>query len=395
MTREHPWPGATEADEYITSEAGAAELFERLRGETLLAVDTEAASFHRYLDRIYLIQVSTRSMTAIIDPLAMASLEPLGAALANPALEIVFHDADYDLRILNRDYGLRATNLFDTRIAAQLLNEPGIGLAALLEKYLGVRLDKKYQRADWSRRPLTPPMLEYAAADTRYLAKLRDLLQERLNAAGRWTWAKEEFQLLEEVRWTPAGPPGQAYLRLKGAKVLRGRSLVLLQELFAWREEAARRLDRAPFRVLHNEALVAIAQAAPGDLEAMGRVPGLSPEIVSRRGEELLAAVGRGLAAPASAIPVFERSRRLPPDPVFDAALERLKTARNQTAERLDLAPGVLCPNGTLEAVAQARPSTLEEMKALPGIRRWQVNALGTDLLEALGGEKRPVGTER
>ncbi|MGH7702491.1 MAG: ribonuclease D [Gemmatimonadales bacterium] len=394
MTAERPWPGATDADAYIASEAGTAELFEGLRGETLLAVDTEAASFHRYLDRIYLIQVSSRGMTAIIDPLAMASLDPLGAALIDPAVEIVFHDADYDLRILDRDYGLRATNLFDTRIAAQLLNEPGLGLAALLEKHLGVRLNKKYQRADWSRRPLTPPMLEYAAADTRYLPELRDLLRERLDSAGRWAWAKEEFQLLEEVRWTPSGPPGEAYLRLKGAKALRGRSLLLLQELFAWREENARRLDRAPFRVLNNEALVAIAQAAPGDLAALGQVPGLSPETVSRRGDELLAAVARGVAAPPSAIPVFERSRRLPPDPVFDAALERLKTARNQAAERLDLAPGVLCPNGILEAIARARPSTVEEMKALPGVRRWQVNALGMDLLEALGEEKRSVGTE-
>src|SRR5919201_1473440 len=107
-------------------------------------------------------------------------------------IEIVFHDADYDLRLLHQEYGFSATNLFDTRIAAQLLNEPGVGLAALLEKYLAVRLDKRFQRADWSARPLSPEMLEYAASDTRHLPELRDLLRTRLEAKGRLDWALEE-----------------------------------------------------------------------------------------------------------------------------------------------------------------------------------------------------------
>ena len=140
----------------IESQTDLEALFARLRSAPLLAVDTEAASFHRFIDRVYLLQISSRNETAVVDPLAVESLAPLSLVLADPEVEIVFHDADYDLRLLDREYGFRATGVFDTRIAAQLLNEPGVGLAALLEKYMGVRLDKRFQRADWSARPLSP-----------------------------------------------------------------------------------------------------------------------------------------------------------------------------------------------------------------------------------------------
>src|SRR6476469_9272700 len=175
------------------------QLFARLASEPLLAVDTEAASFHRHRDRVYLLQVSSRGETAVVDPLAVQSLVPLGKVLEDSGIEIVFHDADYDLRLLHQEYGFRAAKLFDTRIAAQLLNEPGIGLAALLEKYLGIHLDKKFQRADWSARPLTPEMLEYAAGDTRDLPVLRDVLREQLIQRGQLAWGGEEFGLMRGV----------------------------------------------------------------------------------------------------------------------------------------------------------------------------------------------------
>src|SRR5207245_9453474 len=164
---------------------------------------------------------------------------PCGGPLAARRLAEAFHDADYDLRVLDRDYGFRAVHLFDTRIAAQLAGEPAIGLAALLEKYLGVKLQKEHQKADWSIRPLTPPMLAYAAADTRFLLALRDAVEQRLNALGRLPWAVEEFKELESLRWTGpvSGGAGadEAYLRLKGAKGLSPRSLAALRLLHRWR----------------------------------------------------------------------------------------------------------------------------------------------------------------
>jgi ribonuclease D len=368
----------------IESQAELEHLFQRLKGEPLLAVDTEAASFHRFHDRIYLLQLSSRHETAVVDPLAVTSLAPLAATLADPEVEIVFHDADYDLRLLNLEYGFGITNLFDTRIAAQLLNEPGVGLAALLEKYLGVKLDKRYQRADWSARPLSPEMLDYAAADTHHLPALRDLLREQLRERGRLEWAEEEFALVTGVRWSPPEPDEPAYLRLKGAKALPGRALAVLRELFEWRDQLARRSDKAAFRILNNEPMLAMAKAPPVDLSELKAVRGIGGEQAERRGREILAAVQRGLAVPEAHLPRVERPPRRPADLAYEARLERLKAARNLLAVQYDLAPGVLCPNGTLEAVARINPASIEQLAKVPELRRWQVREIGGGLLDAL-----------
>ena len=368
----------------IQTVAELEDLTQRLRLAPLLAVDTEAASFHRYEDRIYLLQVSSRTETAVVDPLAVGTLAPLASILSDPAVEIVFHDADYDLRLLDREYGFHPNNIFDTRIAAQLLNEPGVGLAALLEKYLGVRLDKRFQRADWSARPLSREMLEYAAADTRNLPELRDILRQQLAARGRLPWAEEEFGLLTQIRFTPAPATEPGYLRLKGAKALHGRELAVLRELWEWREATARRADRATFRILNNEPMLLMAKNPPTDAAALKATRGLGAEQVERRGREILAAVQRGLEVPDRDLPRLERSPRRPADPAFEARLERLKAVRNALAQRYELPPGVLCPNGTLEAIARANPGAVEEMSGIPELRRWQLAELGDELLTAL-----------
>jgi ribonuclease D len=370
---------------YVRSSEELATLMRRVAREPLVAMDTEAASFHRFVDRIYLIQLSIRRETAIIDPLTIEDVSSLGALLADPAVELVFHDADYDLRILDRDYGFHARRLFDTRIAAQLLGEPAVGLAALLEKHVGVSLDKKYQRADWSRRPLPPEMLEYAATDTRYLLALRERLRAQLEARIRLTWAEEEFQRLENVRWTPSETNGSTYLRMKGARALGRRGLAVLRELVPWREAIAAELDRASFRVVSNEALLALSQIPPRSREELQKVGGISPRLVSERGNSLLAVIERGLTVPDKDLPRFPRAERRAADPAFDQAVDRLKRVRNEAAERLGLDPGVLCPKGTLEAVARARPKSAAALGELPEVRKWQVEVLGGDFLTALG----------
>jgi ribonuclease D len=375
----------SEPVELIETTDALSGLFGDLSSETLLAVDTEAASFHRYRDRVYLLQVSSRQRTAVVDPLAVRDLGALGQLLADPQVEIVFHDADYDLRLLEQEYGFRATRLFDTRIAAQLLNEPGIGLAALLEKYFGVKLDKRYQRADWSARPLSREMISYAASDTRHLPGLRDIMREQLATRGRLSWAEEEFELLAQVRWrSDEGEPG--FLRIKGAKALKGRALAVLREVHAWREELAARSDRAPFRILSNEPMLEIARIQPRELAGLRAIRGVGGELVERRGRELLGVVQRGLELPESEIPRLARAARRPPDPAYEARLERLKALRNELAARYELAPGVLCPNGTLEAIARAEPRSVDELRSIPELRRWQIEEIGDALVQAVAG---------
>ncbi len=377
-------PEAPPGVEVIADQGAFDALVADLSREPLLAVDTEAASFHRFEDRVYLLQISSRERTAVVDPLAVQSLERFAGLLADPSIEVIFHDADYDLRLLERQYGIRAARLFDTRVAAQFLNEPGIGLAALLEKYFGVTLNKKYQRADWSARPLSTEMLAYAATDTRHLPALRDELRRQLEARGRLAWVEEEFGLLEGVAWTPADPAEPAYLRLKGAKALKGRELALLRALFDWREATARRLDRASFRILNNEPLFDMARQPPRTLEDLQRVRGVGPETIARRGPEILDAIEQAMAIPERDLPRLPRPMRRAADPAADARLERLKAARNIIAQRLDLAPGVTCPNGTLEEIARLAPGTVEELEGIPSLRRWQRKEFGRELLAVL-----------
>jgi ribonuclease D len=226
-------------------------------------------------------------------------------------------------------------------------------------------------------------MLEYAASDTRHLPALRDLLRARLEEKQRLDWAFEEFALLERIRWSPSDQePG--YLRIKGAKALRGRELAILRELYAWREGVAQRLDRATFRVLGNEAMLTMAKRPPADLAGLKSIPGISADQAERRGRELLAAIARGQSIPDRDLPRVERPPRRIVDPTFDATLDRLKAVRNRLAAELDLQPGVLCPNGTLEAIARARPASTEALAQVPELRRWQLREIGRALLAAV-----------
>jgi len=376
----------TEPVELVETPAAFAGLLDRIRGEPIVGLDTEAASFHRYRDRVYLLQVSGASHTAVVDPLAVGGLPGLDQLFADPAIEFVFHDADYDLRLIYHEYGYRVTRLFDTRVAAQFAGEPAVGLAALLADRFGVATDKRFQRADWSSRPLSPAMIAYAATDTRYLIALRDELRADLIRLERLAWVEEESQLLTQVEWAPAQPPEEAFLRFKGARTLSRRGLAVLRELFVWREREATRLDRATFRILGNEAILAMASDPPRSLDRLGQVRGLGRDLMARRGPELLAAIQRGLDLSEDELPRFERRPRPRPDPTFDLKLERLKAVRTDLATEYALAPGLLCPNATLEAIARGEPGSPDDLAATPGMRRWQVAAFGDRLLGAVAG---------
>lgn len=379
--------GAPREPLFLANDDALEAFADHLQKQSRIALDTEAASFHRYVDRIYLIQVSTESRTAIVDPLAVSNLKPIGRLLADSSVEVVFHDADYDLRVLDRDYGFRAKCVFDTRIAAQLLGEPSVGLGPLLEKYFGIKVDKKLQRADWSLRPLTPEMISYAASDTAYLLGLRDELRTRLQKQGRLEWAEEEFKRLETIRWTSNGGNGQGFLRVKNAKSLPRKSLAVLKAVHEWRESKAASLDRAPFRVLGNQALTVLAQSAPTTLRRLRSLGGVPASSVRRYGDELIRAVQKGLDTPADKYPKVERPTRPKISRNAQQRMERLKALRRRAAIDLGIEIGVLCPNGTLQSIAVAAPSTTKELTKVADLKRWQCQALGaTELLQAVNG---------
>jgi len=376
-------PATTDGALYLDKIPEVDRFLSEISDEKELALDTEGASFHRFLDRIYLLQISTRKHSAIIDPLPIGSPAKLGQLLQSKAVEVVFHDADYDLRLLHQDYGWHVTNIFDTRIASQLLGIKSFGLAALLGQYFDVKLDKKHQRADWSMRPLTADMLEYAAQDTRYLLQLKDQMKGELERRGRLHWAQEEFARLEGTRWE-VEESMEGFLRLKGARDLSRRELAVLREIANWRDTVAAQLDRATFRVMGNEALFEIARRAPKNTAELGAIKGMPKGMIERAGADIISAIRRGMEAPEAELPKFPKGLRWNKDRDFDDKVARLKLVRDAAAARLDLDPGVLCSRERLEHVARSSAKTIEDLAAVPDLRRWQIEEMGEGFVRAL-----------
>ena len=379
--------GVGEPLPYLDTPEAVDDFMQSIAHASIVALDTEGASFHRFVDRIYLLQLSTTERSAIIDPLGMAAPPRLGAMLEDPAVEVIFHDADYDLRLLHQDYGWHIRNIFDTRIAAQLLGIRAFGLAALLERYFSVKLEKKHQRADWSMRPLTQDMLDYAAQDTKYLIELRNRMRADLERAGRWSWAEEEFQRLEGTRWSPEEEVA-AFLRMKGARDLGRRELAVLREIVQWRDAVAGELDRATFRVMSNEVLLEVARAGDASRDTLGAIKGMPRALLERRGGELVEAVRRGLAIPEADLPRFPRAQRFERDPDFDDNVARLRTARDAAAARLDLDPGVLCSRDRLETIARMQPQSVDRLAEIRELRQWQIAELGDAFIAVFRNRK-------
>ncbi len=369
---------------YLDSAEAVDRFLAELGQPAAIAIDTEGASFHRFVDRIYLLQISTEQRHAVIDPLPIGTPERLGRLLQDRKVEVVLHDADYDLRLLRQDYGWQVNALFDTRVASQLIGLRSFGLAALLEQYFGIKLDKKHQRADWSMRPLSPDMLEYAAHDTRWLLDLRTRLRSELEKRGRWHWAQEEFARAEGTQWNP-DETGQAFLKMKGARDLNRRELARLKEMVLWRDSIARDLDRATFRVVGNEVLLELTRTSVGSVGELTRVKGFPRSMSESRMAGVLAALQRGDAVPDSELPHFPKAVRWDRDPDFDDRVGRLKAVRDAAATQLELDPGVLCSRDRMESVARRMPTTLEAFDEIPELRRWQVEVLGEGFLKVLG----------
>ena len=366
----------------LTTTEEIAQLATRLSQHAVIAVDLEADSMHNYLEKVCLLQFSTPDETVLVDPLADVELTPLKPVLADPAIRKIFHAADYDIRCLARDFDIEISGLFDTMISSQFLGEERFGLADVLKKYFGVELDKKYQRADWSRRPLSDEMIRYAAGDTFYLHRLVEILEEKLIEKGRLEWVQEEFQLLEKVRFTVH--EGPEFLRFKGAGTLNPRQLAVLERLLQWRDGEAQRRDCPLYKVLGNKQVLELARAMPQGRKEMSAVPDLAPRLVERYGGKLLFAVAQGLEVPGNELPHYPRMQRREKDPQAEQRFNRLKDWRKKKAEALELDPGVLINNASLEELAKRWPKQIAELEDIPLMKRWQVRELGVDILKVL-----------
>lgn len=369
--------------QFIDDTDSAHRLAAELATSERIALDCEAAGFHRYSDRLCLVQISTEQATYIVDPLSVDPTDALKPVLEDPDVPVVMHGADFDLRLLDRDLDIRLRGLVDTQAAAAMLGEPALGLASLLEAHLDVHVSKKYQRADWAKRPLPEEMLAYAASDTRHLLELADLLTRRLDAEDRREWALEEYRELETIRFEE--DDADPVTRVKGARDLDDREVTALREALDWRDRIAREKDRAPFRVVGDRTLLAAARSRPRTPDELAALKGMNRSLARSEGLALLErfrSVERLAPAELRPYPAPEGNGRGRPPPEVEERMDRLKALRNARAKALGMDRGTLLPNATLMEIALAAPDDLDALRRVPGIKEWQVEALGEDLLD-------------
>jgi ribonuclease D len=376
-----PSPSPGRAPVLVASETALAALLARLDadGGEPVALDTEADSFHHYFEKVCLVQVGLGAEAFLVDPLAGVDLSSLFACLA--ARPLLAHGADYDLRLLYRGYGFRASSLFDTMIAAQLVGEKEIGLAALLAARVGVSLDKAHQRADWSERPLSPSMSAYAAADVVHLPALVASLTKDLEAKGRLSWHSEECARLAQTAFPGERAAGsEDDWRIKGSNGVTDRERAFVRALWGVREARARALDRPPFRILTNERLLAAAKLAAAGERGLGTLfPGPRP-LPAPFAEALRAALGAAGALEPGDWPKPRRGERAETDPALEREVDALKKARDARAVALGLDPGVLGSRAALTAAARVKRAhgrmTPDLLADEAGLSRWRAELL-------------------
>lgn len=353
----------------IADDAGLAELLDHLQSATHIALDTEADSLHCYFEKLCLIQVSAAGGHWLVDPLAKIQLQPLFDLVCSRRL--VFHGADYDMRLLRRVGTFEPTNLFDTMIAARLIGRNALGLAALVEQFFGVQLSKASQKANWAIRPLPAQMVEYALNDTRYLLEIAQTLEADLHQLGRYAWFEESRdRMLAATRDTKERDESTCW-RITGSSVLSPRAQAILRILWFWRDAESRAWDRPPFHVLGNQDMLAVAdQASRGGSYPLPRMTG------SRR-KSLEVVLALALQIPEAEWPYIEKLRRKRPPKDHLVHFEALKKIRDAAALELGLDPSIIAPRGALEAVAADALS--------PALMSWQRKLLG---LQALDSQK-------
>jgi len=334
------------------------KVIDELLSQDIVAVDTESNSLYAYQEQVCLIQFSTREKDILVDALALPDLSLLRPIFQSDKIMKVFHAAEYDLICLFRDYGFQFNFLFDTMIAARTLGYQKIGLGSLLEKYFDVHMDKKYQRANWGKRPLKPEMLEYARLDSHFLIPLAEILQKELRDSGRWSLAVEDFERLTHDIHDTTESDEEDFWKLRGARDLNSWQAAILKSVYQFREAQAEKQDRPSFKILSHQALVDIASQAPESLEALKKLPSLNYRLVDRYGRGLINAVQEGEKAPPEIPPHNNR----PKEAVLDR-MDALREWRKTAGRDIGVPSDVILPKDVLNRIARENPKNVQSLQ--------------------------------
>ena len=355
----------------------------RLEKQRIIGVDLEADSMYHFKEKVCLIQIATANTTAVIDPLQIKNLSVLKPVFRRNDIQKVFHGADYDVRSLYRDFRIRINHLFDTELACRFLGFKESGLDAVLAKRYNVRLDKKYQRKDWSKRPLPEEMIAYAAADVHYLISLAKSLQNELKNKGRLSWVQEECAYLSKVR-PVSNDTGPLFLGFKGAGKLGPRGLAVLEELLNLRKNIAQQQDRPLFRIMGNKSIMVLTEARPQSMKKLIKTEALGSKQIDRYGNQIISAVKKALRIPARNLPKYPRKTAPMVPAIVAKRVKELRRWRDQLASKLEIDPAIICTKALISAIAVQRPISIKSLSAVKELKTWQAAGFGSDIIDIL-----------
>lgn len=371
---------------FVAKAQALSRLVDKLAKKDIIAVDTESNSLHAYREQVCLIQFSTTEEDYLVDPLALDDLSPLAPIFQDPKIEKVFHASEYDLLCLKRDFDYHFANIFDTMVAASVLGRTEVGLASMLENEFGVVVNKRYQRADWGKRPLPQQYLDYARMDTHYLIPLRDRLAVELQVNDLLPLALEDFNRLARIgeRNIEAATANKEFVnescwRISGSSELSPHQAAILLELCRYRDQVARASNRPLFKVISDATLLAIAQSEPQTIDDLKAVPGMTQGQIQRHGESLLRAVVKGKKSP----PIYY-TRASRPDEQFIARVEELRRWRKSTAQVMGVKSDIILPRDLMTIIAEKSPQNKEELSHILHDVPWRLEHFGTDILRVL-----------
>ncbi len=373
---------------YVDSNSDLDAVVEELLRCRRLGVDTESNSLYAFRERVCTIQISSVKANYIFDPIRLEDLSALSPIFADPKIEKIFHGADYDIGLLKRDFGYECRRIFDTMVASQFLNFERIGMADLVEKYFGVRLEKKFTKSDWTRRPLSIEQIVYLCQDTMYLIEMKGRLYDELVEKNLLEEAELEFDHLENRQPLEPAYEHLTVWDIKGVKGLDDKELPVMYELFKWRQERAARVNLPPFKVVNNKTLLDIAKARPRNKEELTAIKGITTTVWHRNGQDMLNAVRRGDRLPASKVPPQSKARRNDArQPVHwndQHAVDSLKKWRNLKAEERGIHHLAVLPGYALENIARLRPPGSEALSAIQGVGKKRAELYGEEILDII-----------
>jgi len=354
-----------------------------LENEEIVGVDLEADSMFHYQEKVCLVQIATPFACFLVDPLQTGGLSSLKPFFENPDIRKVFHGSDYDIRSLYKDFSIEVKNLFDTQLACRFLGMQFTGLDAVLNLFYNIRLEKKFQKKDWSQRPLPEEMLAYASQDVLYLNALSKKLEDRLIETGRLDWFLQECDIQSLVR-SSASNGDPRFLKFKGAGRLGRRSLAVLEALLEFRDAIAKNIDRPLYQVIHNEVLLKLAIEKPRDMNHLKGLEVLSIKQLNRYGQQVLNTIHAAMEIDPCLLPAYPRSHEPVPDSQISARIAALKKWRESEAAFLEIEPGLLCNNALITAISSKNPRDVESLYGIEGIKPWQIDAVGKQIVAVL-----------